>query len=208
MNHFIDYYEDLQISANADKETIDSVYKTLARRWHPDNTSTGDSEKFKNISEAHRVLSDPEQRAAYDAEYESNRASQWEAFSQFSSPEKATNDIDLRESILSILYVSRRQEPENAGVGVWRLAKLVGWPEKELSFHVWYLKEKKFIKRDDSGGYVITAEGVDLVENRKFEKAEPKLIAFDRKPQNISKYTGRDSGLKRTAESQGSYLYA
>lgn len=180
MNHFIDYYEDLQVSPNADKETIDSVYRILARRWHPDNVSTGDPEKFNTISEAHRVLTNPELRAAYDAGYESKKTSQWEAFSQFPSSGKANTDADIRNNILSILYVSRRQDPENAGVGMWRLAKLAGWPEKEISFHIWYLKEKKYVQRDDSGGFTITAEGVDMVEGRVDETESQKLISSGR----------------------------
>ena len=38
---FIDYYEDLQVSPNADQETIERVYRLLAKRYHPDNHLTG-----------------------------------------------------------------------------------------------------------------------------------------------------------------------
>lgn len=186
MDQFVDYYEDLQVSPNADKETIDSVYRILARRWHPDNSKTGDPEKFNTISDAHRVLSDPEMRAAYDAGYEKNKSCQWQVFSQFPSAEKAENDADLRESILSILYVSRRQDSEEAGVGIWRLSKLVGWPEKEISFHIWYLKEKNYIRRDDSGGYAITADGVDVVESSKVNLEHQKLISSDRGSETLN----------------------
>jgi len=40
----------------------------------------------------------------------------------------------------------------------------LGWPEKMLEFHAWYLKEKKFIERTDTGGFAITASGVDELE--------------------------------------------
>ena len=46
---FVDYYEDLQISPNADLETIERVYRLLAKRYHPDNQATGSIEKFGRL---------------------------------------------------------------------------------------------------------------------------------------------------------------
>ncbi|MCK5350483.1 MAG: DnaJ domain-containing protein, partial [Desulfobacula sp.] len=43
---FDDYYEDLQISPNADLETIERIYRLLAKRYHPDNKRTGNIDKF------------------------------------------------------------------------------------------------------------------------------------------------------------------
>jgi tetratricopeptide (TPR) repeat protein len=63
-----------------------------------------------------------------------------------------------------VLYIERRQDPEKAGVGLWRLENLLGWPEKMLEFHTWYLKEKQLIQRTDNGGFAITAAGVDELE--------------------------------------------
>jgi hypothetical protein len=45
------------------------------------------------------------------------------------------------------------------------LEKILGWPEKVLEFHTWYLKEKGWIQRTDAGGYAITVTGVDALEN-------------------------------------------
>ena len=59
-----DYYELLQISPNAEPETIHRVYRLLAQRFHPDNRDTGNTERFHQLSEAYQVLSDPERRAA------------------------------------------------------------------------------------------------------------------------------------------------
>ena len=72
--YFCDYYEALQLSPNADNETIDRVFRILAKRLHPDNKDTGNTEKFTVINEAYRHLSDPEKRAAYDVHYEEDRA--------------------------------------------------------------------------------------------------------------------------------------
>ncbi|MEJ5370304.1 MAG: J domain-containing protein, partial [Bryobacteraceae bacterium] len=67
-SHFVDYYELLQISPNAEPETITRVYRILAARFHPDNPHTGDAEKFQLLRKAYQVLSDPQRRAEYDAE--------------------------------------------------------------------------------------------------------------------------------------------
>ena len=63
----LDYYEVMQLSPNADPDTISRVYRLLAMRYHPDNLETGNSEMFLRLSEAYQVLSDPIKRASYDA---------------------------------------------------------------------------------------------------------------------------------------------
>lgn len=68
-NSRLDCYEILQLSPNADGETISRVYRLLAARYHPDNRETGNSEKFLRLSEAYQILSDPAKRARYDVGY-------------------------------------------------------------------------------------------------------------------------------------------
>jgi molecular chaperone DnaJ len=63
-----DYYEVLGVSRGANEAEIKSAYRKLAIRYHPDK-NPGDAEaeeKFKEASEAYKVLSDAEQRARYD----------------------------------------------------------------------------------------------------------------------------------------------
>lgn len=63
-----DYYETLGVQRTADEKTIKAAYRKLARKWHPD-VNSGDATaeaKFKEISEAFAVLSDPKKRAQYD----------------------------------------------------------------------------------------------------------------------------------------------
>ncbi len=63
-----DYYKILGVSKDADQKTIRQAYRKLARQYHPD-VNPGDKtaeEKFKEINEAHEVLSDPEKRKKYD----------------------------------------------------------------------------------------------------------------------------------------------
>lgn len=64
---FQDYYEILGIPRDAAQEQIQSAYRKLARKYHPDINKDKDAEdKFKKISEAYEVLKDPEKRKKYD----------------------------------------------------------------------------------------------------------------------------------------------
>jgi curved DNA-binding protein len=185
-NCFIDYYEDLQISSNADIETIERVYRLLAKRYHPDNNVTGNAGKFTRITKAHNVLTDPEERAAFDVKYEKERTCRFKKLSEVSSSSEGFEaDRRIRHLILSILYLEIRKEPSDPGIGLWQLEKLIGWPEKILEFHAWYLKEKGWIKPTDTGGYSITANGVDIVEENELILGKDRLITFN---DGLSKY--------------------
>ena len=62
-----DYYEILGISKNATQQEIKRAFRKLAMKYHPDKNKTSEAEsKFKEINEAHEVLSDPDKKAHYD----------------------------------------------------------------------------------------------------------------------------------------------
>jgi curved DNA-binding protein len=63
-----DFYEALGVPRGADQAEIQRAFRRLARQLHPDiNKDPGSEERFKEVSEAYDVLSDPEQRQRYDA---------------------------------------------------------------------------------------------------------------------------------------------
>jgi curved DNA-binding protein len=68
MQNFRDYYQILDVTRDASGEEIKQVYRRLARKYHPDLNpgNKAAEEKFKDISEAYEVLSDPSKREQYD----------------------------------------------------------------------------------------------------------------------------------------------
>lgn len=159
----VDLYEILQVSPRADRDTIERVFRHLAKRYHPDNQDSGDADTFGRIAEAYRVLSDPEQRARYDITYEQVKAVQWRIFDQETTRSEITADARTRKAILALTYATRRNDCANPGIGLVELERMLGCPESLMAFHIWYLREQGLIQRDHSGRFAITAAGVSHV---------------------------------------------
>jgi len=172
---FEDHYETLQVSPNADTDTIDRVFRHLAKRYHPDNQETGNRDCFDRLVTAHRVLSDPEQRARYDLRYEEGRALQWGLAREAANGEVFEDDRIVRERLLSLLYVQRRRNVTNPSIGNIELERLLGLPEAHLDFHVWFLKEKKLVERTERG-FAITALGVEEAEQARSQLTRERLL--------------------------------
>src|SRR5271165_3111111 len=64
-----DYYKTIGVDRQASAEEIKKAYRKLARKYHPDrNPDNKEAEaRFKEISQAHDVLGDPEKRKQYDS---------------------------------------------------------------------------------------------------------------------------------------------
>lgn len=158
-----DFYEVLQISPRADHETIERMFRHLAKRLHPDNADTGNSERFTMALDAYRVLSDPERRASYDAHYDRVRQNRWRVFDQDSSTNDVSADRQIRTAILGLLYTARRADPYRPGLGMISLEEILSCPEELMAFHIWYLRENGLVDRLENGSLAITARGVDRV---------------------------------------------
>jgi curved DNA-binding protein len=97
-----DYYEILGLQRSAKQNEIQSAYRKLARKYHPDVNKSPDAEdKFKRINEAYEVLGDAEKRKKYD-----QLGMNWQMGDDFSPPP----GWDFRSST-----GSRRARPETNG---------------------------------------------------------------------------------------------
>ena len=161
---FIDYYELMQISPNAEPATVTRVFRMLAARFHPDNSETGDMSLFLRLNEAYKVLSDPESRSQYDVEWKSHHAQPIGVFGKKEFSVGIDGESNRRMGVLALLYNRRRTDPEKPGVSVLELEMSMSFPREHLLFTMWYLKDKRFIEQDDSSNFVITHLGVDYVE--------------------------------------------
>jgi curved DNA-binding protein CbpA len=160
-SNFVDYYEMLEISPNANSGTIERMFRYFAQRYHPDNQDTGDRPRFDAIMEAYDVLSDPGKRAQYDVKHKNNSSLRWKLLKEASDNKAVEQDVDIQNKLLSIFYIRRRQNLASPGLGDLTLERLLGCPVEHLQFHLWYLKEKGWIRKTDSGMFAITVEGVD-----------------------------------------------
>lgn len=174
----IDYYELLQVSSNAETETIHRVYRYLAQRLHPDNHDTGNENGFRMLQDAYRILSDPEKRAEYDVKYERLRQDRWRLVS---SGAESENDFAFEQrfrlTVLELLYTRRRIQPEDPALFPNDVETMTGRPREHLDFTIWFLVQKRFIQRDDMSRLVITADGVEHLEQNYRASLQKRLTA-------------------------------
>jgi hypothetical protein len=177
---FVDYYELLQVSPNADSDTIERVFRHLAKKFHPDNKESGDTDRFQLIVEAYRTLSQPESRAGYDAAHQDYWNRKWKLASEAGKGAGFDDDRENRESLLSLLYVQRRRDMSSPGLGGYELARLLGIPFELVEFNVWYLKAKGWVERLDTGQLAISALGVDQVEQGRLRLRHDHMLTAGR----------------------------
>jgi len=99
-----DYYQVLGVDKNASSDDIKKAYRKLALKWHPDRNPNNKAaeEKFKKISEAYAVLSDPEKRQQYD------QFGSADQFRQQYSQEDIFRGFDINEILRSFGFSGSR----------------------------------------------------------------------------------------------------
>ena len=112
----IDFYELLQISPNADGETIHRVYRYLAARFHPDNSDTGNAAKFQLVKAAYDALSNPVHRREYDAKRQGLAVQPLSSSIDFM--DQLEGEINRRMAVLAVLYYHRRMSPNSPDVSL------------------------------------------------------------------------------------------
>jgi len=121
---FKDYYTILGIPRNATQEEIKRAYRRLAMQYHPDRNAGNKEaeERFKEISEAYEVLSDPQKRAIYDREgYAGLKSSGYRGFEDISDIFRTFSD--LFEEFFGFSFeegaASRRRDGADLSTEVW-----------------------------------------------------------------------------------------
>jgi len=160
----IDYYEVMQLSPNADMETIRRVYRIMAARYHPENPESADQEKFRLLSEAYQILSSPEGRRRYDAMRGEEGHRPLPVFQSKAFVDDQEGEANRRLGVCCLLYGQRRRDTEHPQVTLLELEETMGIPREHLEFTLWYLRQKKYLETSDSGDCSLTADGVDYVE--------------------------------------------
>jgi curved DNA-binding protein CbpA len=163
----LDYYEFLQISPNADQDTIHRVYRFLAARFHPDNPDSGDAETFNQLKTAYDVLSDADSRAEYDVSRLGEPHQPTPLSSSIDFMDTVEGELNRRLAVLAVLYFRRRANPYAPEVGLSEIERRMGFPRDYLDFTTWYLQKKGYITRADNSDFTLTAAGVDFVETQR-----------------------------------------
>jgi curved DNA-binding protein CbpA len=173
---FIDYYEILEISPNANSGSIERMFRYLAQRYHPDNPESGDRDRFDLVVEANATLKDPAQRAQYDVHYKRQSGMRSKLAEEAGDREGIDRDAEIQKKLLSVFYVKRRHNVSDAGVSEYELERLLDCPLEHLEFHLWYLKAKGWIERLDTGKLAITIDGIDRAKGEHRDKISKKLL--------------------------------
>jgi len=161
------HYEFLQISPNAEAETIHRVYRFLAVRFHPDNPDTGNADQFFELKQAYEVLSDPGRRAEYDRSWNAEVLQPDPLSTSFDFMDDMEGELNRRLGLLAVLYLRRRMHPESPAVSLHEVESRMGFPRDYLEFTIWYLHKKGFITKADNSEFTLTADGVDFVETQR-----------------------------------------
>jgi curved DNA-binding protein CbpA len=162
----VNYYDLLQINPRAELETIERVYRILAGRYRPDNQQTGDTERFRLLTEAYEVLRDPVRRANYDRQFEVNPAGPLPIFLGKEFTDGIDSEAKIRIGVLCLLYSKRRANPDFAALSLLDMENIMGFPREGLLFALWYLRAKRYVVQDDRSSFIISAEGVDYLESQ------------------------------------------
>ncbi len=113
------YYEILGVSKNATSDEIKKSYRKLALKHHPDK-NPNDEDKFKKISEAYSVLSDPEQRKNYDMGgidfaniFQQRGMNPFEMFNNIFKQRQTTSQYKQNRDYIMTLNITLKQIAQN-----------------------------------------------------------------------------------------------
>ena len=161
---FQDHYLVLGVEPSAEPEAIQLAYTRLAQQYHPGNPDTGDAEKFDAVSLAYEVLSQPDLRSEFDKLKGVGAESSSPKFSGLTFFKTLSQSGGLRAALLCVLYDRRKLKPFTPSLSVRHVENIIAATLEEMTFALWYLKDRQWVISDDKSSLQITADGVEYVE--------------------------------------------
>lgn len=164
---FQDHYAVLDVDPKSDSDEIQAAYAKLAQRYHPNNSATGDPEKFEAVNLAYEVLSDAELRSGFDKVKGVGQEQTAPKFTGLGFFDALGREALLRVALLCVLYDRRKIKPLAPSISVRHLETILDSTSDELTSVLWYLKQRALVRSDDKSSLHITVDGMDFVENKK-----------------------------------------
>ncbi len=169
-----DYYKILECHPEANPKTIEFLFRYFVKLAESCEDSTSKLRRVSVLTQAYEVLRDPHQRAAYDKqrqmEAEEAHALLESQAESTKAAERAAAEVEIptpehdrqnRLKTLQLLLLRRRKDARRPGFAPSSIAQKTGLTEDEIDFQVWYLVQKGWVQREESGVVSITAAGVD-----------------------------------------------
>ncbi len=180
---FQDHYIALGIEPRSDSETIQAAYTKLAKKYHPDNPETGNQTNFDAINMAYEVLSDPVLRIEFDKLKGIDHDAGDPTFSGTVFFDALKQAALLRSAILCVLCDRRRIKPGRPTLTLRVIESMFQITNDELSFAMWYLKQRGLVLNDDKSNLQITVDGLDFLEQN---PPPPEAVLALLKPEAIA----------------------
>ncbi len=161
---FQDHYAILEIDANADQTTVLAAYSQQVAKYHPTRGTSPDEEKYKAISTANEILSDPSSRSAFDQLRGNPQQEGPHRFSGQAFFEMVATEPTRRLAILCLLYDRARQKPGRPGLSFRQTEAILNMSGDDMRFALVYLKQRGLAIADDKSNLLVTVDGMDFVE--------------------------------------------
>ena len=200
---FQDHYAILDVDSNSDSDAIQAAYAKLAQRYHPNNSATGDAEKFEAVNLAYEVLSDAELRSGFDKVKGVGQDQSAPKFTGLDFFNALGRESVLRIALLCVLYDRRQIKPFAPSLSMRHLETILETTPDELSSVLWYLKQRGLVRSDDKSSLQITVDGMDFLENK---KPSPDEVMRFIKPDAIAGAKAEAPPVKAETESVRSVL--
>lgn len=163
---FQDHYVVLELTHKATDEQIKEAFERLSIQYDPIQGTEPDYDKFEALTLAYEVLSDADLRKDFN-KLKGIGLDDKPKFSGLPFFEALARPSGLRAALLCVLYDYRRLHPFTPAISVRHALGMLEGTEEEVNFAIWYLKQRNLIVNDDKSNLMITADGLDYLENQR-----------------------------------------